>query len=490
MIIEALILFPHQLFEDNARLAGVAQVFLVEDALYFLQFRFHKQKLLLHRASMRMHAEFLRAAGAAVDYVEVGRAATMDQVLTPIATSHPVLHYIDPVDDWLERRLQRSAKRLGCELVRHDTQMFLTARSDLAPHFEGSGRAAMADFYKTQRKARGILIEDGAPTGGRWSFDVENRRRLPRGLALPALLRPADNAFVDEARGYVDRHFADNPGDGVDFRYPVTYADARAWLQDFLRERLASFGPYEDAMAAGHSVLFHSMLTPLLNIGLLTPHEVVGASLEFARTHDVPIASLEGFIRQIIGWREFVRGAYEFRGRTQRRGNFWGHERKLPGSFWNGTTGIPPIDIVIRRVLATGYAHHIERLMLLANFMQLCEFQPDAVYRWFMEMFVDAYDWVMVPNVYGMGLYADGGSIVTKPYLSSSNYVLKMSDFERGPWCDVWDGLFWRFIARQRSVFAANPRLNVMVRNLDRLDAVRRERLLAAAENYLSQLGS
>jgi deoxyribodipyrimidine photolyase-related protein len=223
----------------------------------------------------------------------------------------------------------------------------------------------------------------------------------------------------------------------------------------------------------------------MLNTGLLTPREVIDKTLEHAAAHDIPLNSLEGFVRQIIGWREYVRGNYEFYGRAQRTKNFWGNDRPVPASFWTGRTGIEPVDAVIAKILDMGYTHHIERLMVLTNFMLLCEFSPDDVYRWFMEMFVDAYDWVMVPNVYGMGLAADGGLMMTKPYISSSSYLLRMSDFKRGPWCAIWDGLFWRFIGKHRGFFGANPRSSVMVRNLDRLNEATLRQHNHTADNFL-----
>jgi len=258
-------------------------------------------------------------------------------------------------------------------------------------------------------------------------------------------------------------------------------------LTEFLELRLQRFGAYEDAISTHHGFLFHSVLTPLLNTGLLTPREVIDKTMAHAGRHEIPLNSLEGFVRQVIGWREYVRGTYEFHGRAQRIENHWGHDRQLPRSFWTADTGIPPIDTVIGRILNTGYAHHIERLMIFANFMLLCEFSPDDVYRWFMEMFIDSYDWVMVPNVYGMGLHADGGMMMTKPYISASSYILRMSDFKRGPWCAIWDGLFWRFIAKHRDFFGANPRSSVMVRNLDRMGDAKLREHVAAADEFLSR---
>jgi deoxyribodipyrimidine photolyase-related protein len=198
--------------------------------------------------------------------------------------------------------------------------------------------------------------------------------------------------------------------------------------------------------------------------------------------------SLEGFIRQIIGWREFIRIVYEREGNKQRTKNYWGFDRKIPESFWQGTTGILPVDNVIKKVLQTGYSHHIERLMVIGNFMLLCEFHPDEVYRWFMEMYVDAYDWVMVPNVYGMTQFADGGMMTTKPYISGSNYLLKMSDYQKGGWTEIWDGLFWRFMHVNRDLFLKNPRLSMLVKTFDKMPEKKRKKHISVAENHLNQL--
>ena len=223
----------------------------------------------------------------------------------------------------------------------------------------------------------------------------------------------------------------------------------------------------------------------MLNIGLLNPSDVVARALE--EHESVSMNSLEGFVRQVIGWREYMRLVYRHYGVQQRTKNYWQHHRPLPRSFYDGTTGIDPVDHSIRRVLKYGYCHHIERLMVLGNFMLLCEFSPDAIYQWFMEMFVDAYDWVMVPNVYGMSQHADGGMITTKPYISGSAYVLKMSDFKKGDWCPIWDALYWNFIAKHRDFFSSNPRMSVMTGQLDRMgDKLQQHQ--RTAEAFLSRL--
>jgi deoxyribodipyrimidine photolyase-related protein len=251
---------------------------------------------------------------------------------------------------------------------------------------------------------------------------------------------------------------------------------------------MEKFGIYEDAIVAKADYLHHSVISPLVNIGLLNPQQVVDRVLELAPKYNIPLNSLEGFIRQIIGWREFIRIVYEREGTKQRTSNYWGFSRKIPPSFWNGTTGIEPIDQTIQKLLKTSYSHHIERLMILGNFMLLCEFDPDEVHRWFMEMYIDAYDWVMVPNVYGMTQFADGGLMTTKPYISGSNYLIKMSDYKKGKWCEVWDGLFWRFMHVHRDFFSKNPRLGMLLKTWDKMSEEKRAIHLNNVDNFLTAI--
>ncbi|MFM8347957.1 MAG: cryptochrome/photolyase family protein, partial [Bacteroidota bacterium] len=325
---------------------------------------------------------------------------------------------------------------------------------------------------------------------GKWSFDAENRERWPKGLPPPLFTGAPRVTLHQEAEHYVQENFVNNPGaiSGT-WEYPVTHSQASDWLDQFLQHRFAGFGRFEDAMVSRESVLHHSVITPMLNTGLLTIQQVLDRTIDFAREHQVPFNSVEGFVRQVVGWREFIRAVYVREGRKQRTTNYWGFTRPMPASFYDGTTGIVPVDSVIKKLLATGYSHHIERLMVLGNFMLLCEIHPDAVYKWFMELYVDAYDWVMVPNVYGMSQFADGGLMCTKPYISGSNYLLKMSDFRADPsWTSVWDALFWRFMHVHRDFFGQNPRLGMLLRTLDKMDAAKRNALLMKADEFLTNL--
>lgn len=479
------IIFPHQLFEEHPALSVTRDVYLVEEDRFFEDFKFHKKKLLFHRSSMHSYKEELVSRGYRVRYIRHGtkRAESYLEELISKSTLEEV-YAADLCDHKLNERLQKVCKRYRKQLHLLESPAFLTSTQVLEDLLKTKKKLSMASFYIKQRKRLGILLKDGKPVGGKWSFDSENRRSLPKEVEIPEPEIPR-RLPSEESHLKIRKDFYANPGFLEDFIFPVTRSDARSWLEDFLENRLRLFGDYEDAISSDRVFLFHSVLSPLLNSGLLTPGEILERLLSLAERKDIPMNSLEGFIRQIIGWREFIRGAYILIGEQQRKSNFWNFSNKLPEAFYEATTGIEPVDLIIRRVLRFSYCHHIERLMILGNFMLLCEIRPDDVYRWFMEMFIDAYDWVMVPNVYGMSQYADGGLITSKPYISSSNYVRKMSDFALGPWCEIWDALFWRFIQKHLKVFAANPRMRVMTFQLNRMGRKKAKEHVKAAEKFL-----
>ncbi len=344
-------------------------------------------------------------------------------------------------------------------------------------------------FYKQQRKKLGILIDsEQKPIGGKWTFDAENRKKYPKNKYPPTINFPEKRKEWEEACSYTHEQFPDNPG-SLSFNriYPLTHAEADDWFEQFLHYRFFDFGAYEDAILKEHTFINHSLLSPLLNSGLLLPMQIINRAISFSKKEKIPINSTEGFIRQIIGWREFIRGMYLCKGRFSRSKNFWNFNRKIPTSFYTGTTGIEPIDDTIKKVLKTGYCHHIERLMVLGNFMLLCEFSPDEVYRWFMELFIDAYDWVMVPNVYGMCLFADGGTFATKPYIGGSNYIKKMSNYPKGEWEKVWDGMFWRFVKKHQDFFLSNPRTSMLVHSFKRMSNDKLEQHLKHSNLFINQ---
>ena len=495
-----LLVFPNQLFLKHAGLKRrPSRVVLIEDSLFFgdprYPMKFHKQKLWLHRASMKRYEAMLQEKGQDTLYLEYDpEPESLLRHLTAIAesmTSSPrKVILAEPNDFMLEKRLHRHCEKLdiACEFL--PTPQFINAPHENAEYRAGKKRWFMADYYKFQRRRLDVLMEDDEPVGDKWSFDEDNRKKVPKKLLgeIPELLTLKHDDLDNEAVDYVEEHFPDNFGSLEQLYYPTSHADAKKWLKHFLKHRFENFGPYEDAIVEGESWLWHSVLTPALNTGLLTPEQVLKETLAFAKKNDVPINSLEGFIRQLIGWREFIRATYQDHGVEMRTTNHWKHDRKIPDSFYDGTTGILPIDDTIQRVLETGYCHHIERLMVLGGFMFLCEFDPDEIYKWFMEMFIDSYDWVMVPNAYSMSQHADGGLITTKPYFSGSSYVRKMSHYKTGPWCEIWDGLYWRWIWNHRDSLAKNPRWAMMCSMVKKMDETKRKTHLKNAKSYLKSL--
>jgi deoxyribodipyrimidine photolyase-related protein len=462
-----LLVFPHQLFLEIESLSKDFEIFLIEDSLFFGDFkyflRFHKQKLVLHRAAMKSFAQRLMSKGFLVDYIEY--QSKIDYCDFFLNCGDCEFFVYDPVDFILEKRLLESAAKVGRELKIWESPNFLTDKSTIDGFFDGKKKMLMSQFYIFQRKRLGVLIDGDKPLGGKWSFDFANRKKLPKGVSIPVMPRFKHCEFVKEAISYVEQNFPNNPGNAENFNWPIDHEQAQIWLQDFLGKRFENFGPYEDAISQNEDFLFHSLLSASLNVGLLSPREILKKVLA---QKNVPIESLEGFVRQIIGWREFMRCAYLRNGVQMRTRNFLSHLQKLSSKWYCAETGVLPVDNVIKKVLRNSYCHHIERLMVLGNFMLLSEIHPDEVYRWFMELFIDAYDWVMVPNVYAMSQFADGGTITTKPYFSSSNYILKMSDYKKDEWCETWDKAFWEFVARNRELLVKNPRLVFLVRALDK----------------------
>ena len=493
----ALLVFPHQLYADHP---GFEQepdrVVMIEDTLFFgdpaYPMKPHKQRLWLHRASMKHYARKLERAGHAVEYVEYENASrTLDRLLARLKGEGVAeIVWTDPTDFVLEKRVTQYAADHGLRLTTLDNPDFINTPTQNREYREGKKRWFMADYYKWQRQRLDVMMALGEPAGGQWSFDEENRKPVPKALMddLPRIEPLNAGPVEQEARDYVEQRFPDHYGSLETLWYPTTHDDASRHLDVFLRERLELFGDYEDAVVRGEHWLWHGVLTPMLNTGLIRPRDVVNRTLDFATAQGTRLNSLEGFVRQVIGWREFMRATYEDLGVRMRHGNHWKHTRRLPEQFWTGETGIDPVDDVIVRALDTGYAHHIERLMVMGGFLFLCEIDPDDVYLWFMEMFVDAYDWVMVPNTYAMSQHADGGLITTKPYFSGSNYIKKQSNFAHGPWADIWDGLYWRFMWNHREELRRNPRWAMMVRTAERMDEAKMKAHVERGDAFLAKL--
>jgi len=490
-VVSIRLVFPHQLFVEHCDADDGTEFVLVEDDLFLRQYDFHAQKLILHRASMRRFATRLHDAGYAVHHVDTDAKVSSGERLEALlrAADPSKITFFDPVDDWLSQRLLAMLSRLPVDFDPSrdvlESPNFLTTRDEIRTWFTDNS-ARMQHFYSWQRQRLDILVDGDAPVGGQWSFDAENRKKLPKNHPVPSVHVVEPDAEVTAAIAWVKEEFPGAPGDPEAFAWPTSHDEAQSAYRQFLNERFAEFGPYEDAISKDHRFLFHSLLTPGLNIGLLSPRDVVDQALEEAEQQDVALASLEGFVRQVIGWREYMRATYLLWGRQMRTSNQLEHHRPLDAGWWTAEVGLSPVDHVLESVLATGYAHHIERLMVLGNAMCLLRVRPDAAYEWFMEMFVDAYDWVMVPNVYAMSLFAAGSAITTKPYVSGSNYLKKMSDLPKSESMADWDGLYWTFVEDHRDVFEANFRSRMMTRMWDGFPVEKQEEHRSRAQKWLA----
>jgi deoxyribodipyrimidine photolyase-related protein len=436
------LILPHQLFDPKRFLKGVNKVILYEHPWYFLKFPYHKQKLIFHRAAMRKYQEELESCGIKVHYVNCWEKPKIDKST----------HLFDPIDHPVYDEYHKI-----CTII--ESPLFLTKKAEVASIFEKDQHMSMASFYIYQRKKFDVMIQNGKPEGGKWSYDVLNRKKVPKGVQLPKTSPPKKDPFIEKIKGQIEKEFTSNPGSTENFYFAYDRKGASGKMDHFFATQFMVFGPYQDAILLEDPFTVHSVLSPYLNVGLLTVDEVLESALNTA----APLPSKEGFIRQILGWREFVRCSYELLGEKMMHSNFFHHKKELPKGFWDGKTDILPVDDAVNKAISFAYCHHIERLMVLGNYLLLEQTDPKIVYAWFMSFFIDAYDWVMVPNVFGMSQYADGGLITTKPYFSGSNYLLKMGNYPKGEWCAKFDDLFWNFIDKNQDFLESNPRLSMMV---------------------------
>lgn len=483
---EATIIYPHQLFKGHPAITAGRPIFLVEEPLFLTEFPIHTQKLLLHRLSMKEYERTLKAAGHDVTYLEISTLPDTASVFSALKESGVTnLHIVDTTDYWLEKRIAVAVSEHGFSLTRYESPLFILEKEDAVARYKNS-KKHLARFYKQLRIDKRILMKnDTEPIGGQWSFDSDNRKKVPKGMSLPTDIGSmGEQSEIKAALTWLEGVPGEKYGEARVW-IPWTHEAAIEYLQEFVSTRLKLFGDYEDAITTKEVRLFHSTLSPLLNIGLLSPTEVIEAVIAHGEEYQIGLNNIEGFVRQVIGWREFIRASYECDGVTMRTKNFWNHTRPLPKGFWDATTGVLPLDNAIEKALTYGYNHHIERLMVLGNFMLLTQTHPDHVYRWFMAMYVDAYDWVMVPNVYGMSQFADGGIFATKPYISGSSYLKKMSNYPSGEWEELWTALYWNFISEQKNFFLSNHRLSMMPRLLEKMSEEKQAGYKTVASTYL-----
>ena len=463
-----------------------------------------KSRIAYFLSAMRHFAQALRARGLAVDYQALGLHphATLAEALTQALKAHRPgeVVVVEPGEWRVERMLESVCAAAGVPLVICEDTHFLVSRRAFGNWASGYRQLRMESFYRWMRRETGVLVEDGEPAGGRWNYDADNRESFGREGPAQGPDRPrfAADRITREVFAAVEQHFPDHPGSTDAFDWPVTREDALTALQSFVRDRLPVFGRHQDAMWTGEPTLAHSLLAAPLNVKLLHPREVVAAAEAAWQAGEAPIESVEGFIRQVLGWREFIRGMYWLDMPGLAEANHFGHTRPLPQWYWTGETRMQCMREAIGQTLRLGYAHHIQRLMVTGQFALLAGIDPKAVAQWYLGMYVDAVEWVELPNVAGMALYANGGRFTSKPYVASGAYVDRMSNYCRGcayrpkestgeRACPLTT-LYWHFLDRNEAQFAGHPRTALMVKNLQRLSPAERAAIRDWGDKLLARI--
>jgi deoxyribodipyrimidine photolyase-related protein len=472
-----LIIFPHQLYNISFE---EYNIYIVEDTRYFSDHRYHKLKLAYHRATMKKYYDKIKKYKP--KYIE------FNKVSDKFYKNLKEIYIYDPYDNILLKKLKKLVK----VNILENKQFLISVNeiNDIKNKIAPNKKYKHDIFYKMMRIKYNILVNDDKPIGGKWSFDTENRLKLPNQIKIPKLPKINKNEYVVEAIEYINKNFKDNYGDLDNFIYPIDHESSKKWLKSFLKERLSLFGKYEDAVSTEYDFVFHSVLSPMMNIGLLRDIEVLEISNDYylKNKSKIPIASYEGFIRQIIGWRQYVYTLYILEGETIKKSNLLDHKNKLNDKWWT-SVNMTPVDFLINKIKKYSYVHHIERLMYLSNWLLLNQIKPNEVYRIFMEWTIDAYDWVMVPNVYGMGQSASD-LMMTRLYFSSSNYILKMSNFKNDStnWVETWDAVYYAFIKKHKKIISSNYATARQAKHYDNKTPEQKSKIDSIANNYFKLL--
>ena len=463
----------------------------------------HRQKLVLVFAAMRHFAADLRAAGWQVDYRRLDdpdNRGSLEAEIVAAACRHgaTAIRMVEAGEHRLRAMQQALAAATGCTVEILPDDRFLVPLAAFERWRAGARRLRLEDFYRWQRRETGVLMAGDAPLGGQWNFDSANRKPLPRGLKPPPAPAFPPDAVTCEVIDLVTARFPHNFGEVDRFGWPVTRAQALHALHRFVAERLPRFGDYQDALAHGEETLFHSLLSTSLNLGLLVAREVIDAAVSAVGAGAAPLNAVEGFVRQILGWREYVRLIYLSQGTDYVRRNALGATRPLPAIYWRGDSGMACFDAAFAQTRDLAYAHHIQRLMVLGNFALLAGVDPFEVHEWFLVVYADAYEWVEAPNVIGMSQWADGGLLGSKPYAASGAYINRMGNHCRHCRFDVkrrtgdgacpFNALYWDFIARNAAVLGANPRMWRMLDGWRRFPAAEQAAIRAQAAATLATL--
>lgn len=493
-----------QLLEDHPAVALAereagrerVRIVMIESAGRIGSLAWHRKKLALVLSAMRHYSDDLRSRGYKVDYLRA--PSHLEGLQTHIKKHKPARLFTMAASEFRARSFQngRLSDAAGIPVTVLPNTQFLVGGFDPIPEPEPGKRYLMETFYRSMRRHFDVLMDSGGkPLGGKWNYDEENRRPLKSGVRIPEPITFKPDGTTQQVIEEVDRA-AGGTGSAAGFDLAVTRSEALHAADDFIRNRLTLFGTYEDAMTVRSATVFHSILSPYLNLGLLEPMELVRAAEREYLEKRAPLNSVEGFIRQILGWREFIYWQYWRQMPDLRTANSWNASRPMPGMFWSGETDMNCIRHVAGRVLADGYSHHIERLMVVCNFCLLSGIDPAEVADWFLALYVDAYDWVVLPNVIGMGLNADDGLTATKPYISSANYINKMSDycadcrynhkFRIGDDACPFNFLYWNFLIEHEQRLRSNPRLGPAVLGLSRIGEEERLAIRKQAKSFLN----
>lgn len=463
----------------------------------------HKKKIAFVFSAMRHFAKALKDENYTLDYhrYDDGNAiSTFSDLIEKVIDKHEISEIVvtEPGEHRLMAEFKRWEKQFGLPVgIREDTR-FVASHKEFNEWAEGRKSLRMEYFYREMRKKTGLLMEGGEPAGGEWNYDKENRKPASQDLFMPAPPRFEPDEMTQEVLDLVEAQFPDHLGALTPFWFAVTRNDALKALDAFIEEALPQFGDYQDAMLTDERFLYHSVLSQYINAGLLNPMEVCERA---AQAHDqgrAPLNAVEGFIRQIIGWREYMRGVYWRGDKDYVRQNFFNAERPLPEFYWTGETKMACVRAVVEQTRDEAYAHHIQRLMVTGTFAMLAGINPHAVHEWYLAVYADAYEWVEAPNVIGMSQYADGGALGSKPYAASGAYINRMSDYCKG--CDYsvtkkteegacpFNALYWDFLARHEDKLGGNPRMGQMYRNWARMDKSKKLSYRARARAILNRL--
>jgi len=490
---ECFVVLGNQLFDKKnlKNFKNTCEFFIQEDLGLCTYFKHHKQKIYYFLASMREYRDYLKKNKFKVNYINLEKNIAdyknyfegLEFFLKSKNINKINIFEIEDLD--FRNKFEHFCKINKVNLIFHTSPMFLVGRTEYQDIVTGK-KPQLASFYSNIRRKFEIFVKDNKPIGDKWSFDEDNRKRVPKDYLSPK--SPTfESKHYDDLKKIINKYFSNHFGDlSRNIIFPMNFKDSYKVLENFINEKLENFGHYEDFVSTKDPYINHSLISAPLNMGLLTPKDILD-KLETISYSQVGINNYEGFIRQVFGWREFMRYLNINYYKDFNKGNFFGNDRKLSKHWYEGTTNIPILNDMILNLKQSGYVHHIPRLMIICNIMNLSGLKPSEVYKWFMETFIDSSDWVMTPNVYGMGLFSDGGIFATKPYLCGSNYLLKMSNYSRGEWTQTMDGLYWNFISKNKNYFKTNHRLSMMYYTVIKMDKSKITTHISNAKKFITQ---